>query len=281
MSGRFILVLFFLNSTLWVRAQVFKAPDYQIAGTSMTKIDDMPVPLPGIRKADIFWAKRVWRVIDLREKINEPFYFPADPQNGCESLISVLINAILADSLMAYSAVDDEFRTPLTKPELAALLQSRDTIRNRVDPFTGSALPDTIIVTPYDLSAVISFRIKEDWFFDVKRSVLDVRILGICPLREEYDRDGNFKGTRADFWVYFPDARRFLVRSTPFNRFNDAQRLSYDDIFMKRLFSSYVVKESNVYDRYIQSFLTGLDALLESERSENATFEFEHDLWEY
>jgi len=117
--------------------------------------------------------------------------------------------------------------------------------------------------------------------FDRQRSVLECRILGICPLREEYDIDGNLKGTRADFWIYFPEARNVLVKNEVFNRFNDGQRLTYDDWFFKRLFGSYVIKETNVYDRYINMYATNLDALLESERIENDTFVFEHDLWEY
>lgn len=47
------------------------------------------------------------------------------------------------------------------------------------------------------------------------------------------------------------------------------------------MFGSYIIKESNVYDRYISSYTTGIDALLESERIKNDIFIFEHDLWEY
>ncbi|MFA5492865.1 MAG: gliding motility protein GldN, partial [Bacteroidales bacterium] len=75
--------------------------------------------------------------------------------------------------------------------------------------------------------------------------------------------------------------RPYLVRYEYFNRKNDGQRLTYDDAFNKRMFGSYIIKESNVYDRYISSYTTGIDALLESERIKNDIFIFEHDLWEY
>jgi hypothetical protein len=47
-----------------------------------------------------------------------------------------------------------------------------------------------------------------------------------------------------------------------FNRENDAERRSFEDIFWKRQFSSYITKWSNVYDRKAQRYKTGLDALL-------------------
>lgn len=243
--------------------------------------DRKPVPLAWLRKADVFWAERVWRVIDLREKINQPLYYPINPTNNRINLISVLLKGLEEGTIIAYSADNDEFTIPLSPAELKKKLVRYDTIKERFDPITNEPRPDTVIEVKYDPASVIQFRIKEDWFFDKQRSVLDVRILGICPVREEYDAEGNLKGTRVDFWIYFPEARNVLAKYEVFNRFNDGQRMSYDDFFLKRFFSSYVIKASNVYDRYISPTWTGLDALLQSEEIENKIFEFEHDLWEY
>jgi hypothetical protein len=66
-----------------------------------------------------------------------------------------------------------------------------------------------------------------------------------------------------------------------FNRNNGAQRRTYDELFWKRAFGSYVVKEENVYDREIADYASGMDALLEAERIKNELFEFEHSLWEF
>ncbi|MBT6764180.1 MAG: hypothetical protein HOA90_06565, partial [Prolixibacteraceae bacterium] len=27
-----------------------------------------PMPLPSVREADVFWSKKIWRIIDMREK---------------------------------------------------------------------------------------------------------------------------------------------------------------------------------------------------------------------
>jgi hypothetical protein len=64
-------------------------------------------------------------------------------------------------------------------------------------------------------------------------------------------------------------------------RNNDAERRTFDDIFWKRMFSSYIRKETNVYDRSIVEYATGLDALLESDRVKSDIFKYEADLWQY
>lgn len=279
MKKLFVLLFVLLGLGFSNQAQVMDTPRDGVYDKIHT-INREPVPYAHLREADAFWAKRVWRVIDLREKVNHPLYYPNKPTNGRINLIGVLLQGLEEGSITAYGADNDEFTVPLTTEEIMKKLSKSDTIRDRFDPITYEPLPDTVIVTDFDASTVTMFRVKEDWFFDKQRSVLDVRILGLCPIREDYDQEGNLRGTRADFWIYFPDARQILVKNEVFNRFNDGQRLSYDDWFFKRFFGSYIVKESNVYDRYINMYATGLDGLLESERIDNDIFVFEHDLWE-
>ena len=58
------------------------------------------------------------------------------------------------------------------------------------------------------------------------------------------------------FWIYYPEARPILAKAEVFNFKNGAERLSYDDVFWKRLFASYVYKEENVFDRKITDYAT-------------------------
>ena len=124
--------------------------------------------------------------------------------------------------------------------------------------------------------------LKEDWFFDKKRSVFTVRILGICPLITDKNDKGEFRGYEPIFWVYFPAIRKELAHNEIFNLKNgSAGRLSYDDVFSKRIFNSFITKVENVYNRSIIEYATGVDALLESEKAKNELFEFEEGLWEF
>ncbi|MFN9324264.1 MAG: hypothetical protein ACK6A5_02620, partial [Flavobacteriales bacterium] len=47
------------------------------------------VPYTHIREADVMWARRVWRTIDLREKMNHPLYYPTEAINDRKSLFDV------------------------------------------------------------------------------------------------------------------------------------------------------------------------------------------------
>jgi len=240
-----------------------------------------PAALPFVREADVLWSKQVWQIIDLREKMNQPLYFPITPTNSRRSLMQVLIDGIREGSLTAYSPDNDEFTIPMTPEQLFSNIERTQTVTmQRPEPPYDEF--DTTLTISFNPADVMRFRVKEEWFFDSKRSVLDVRVLGICPVRENLDPlTGESRGDEPLFWIYYPDARTSLANSEVFNRHNDAQRMSYDDMFLRRFFSSYVYKESNVHDRRIQEYYTGLDALLEAERVKESIRNFEHDLWEY
>ncbi len=239
-----------------------------------------PIQLPYVRQADILWEKRVWQVIDLREKINHPLYFPTTTIDDRQSLMQVLISSINEGSMRAYE--DDEFTMPMTPEEIRANF-ARQEVRRFTRPEPPYEEYDSLIVIPLSTEDVTKYRVKEDWFFDSKRSVLDVRIIGICPVRERIDpQTGESLGDQPLFWVYFPEARNVLVNSPVFNRWNDAERMSLDDLFMRRMFNSYVYKESNVYDRQINEYIEyTLDQLLEAEKIKNDIRNFELDVWEY
>jgi gliding motility associated protien GldN len=240
------------------------------------------VPYTHLREADVMWATRIWRKLDLREKINHPLYYPTEAIKNRRSLAQVIVEAVQEGSLTAYDPLDDEFTITLTKAEIERKLSYVDTqyIESPDPPYD---LVMTVIPEEFDPSTVKEFRVKEDWFFDRQRSVLDVRIIGIQPVAEKIDKTtGEVRGTEPMFWVYFPEARNIFASAEVFNRQNDAERKTMEDIFWKRMFGSYIYKEKNVYDRSIGEYmLNGLDQLLEAERIKENIFILEHDLWEY
>lgn len=239
------------------------------------------IPYTHLREADVMWSKRIWRKLDLREKINQPLYFPIDRIKDRRSLTQVIMEAVREGSLTAYSASDDEFTLTLTKAEIDKIGAKTDTmyVENPDPPYD---LQMKIVVNEFDPGTVKEYRIKEDWFFDKQRSVQDVRIIGICPVADNIDPvTGEIRGSTPLFWIYFPEARNIFASAEVFNRSNDAERRTLEDVFWKRMFGSYVYKEQNVYDRRIADYKQGIHALLEAERVKDDLFILEHDLWEY
>ncbi len=246
-----------------------------------------PIAYEPIREADIMWSKLVWRIIDLRQKMNEPLYFPTIPIGERMSLIDVLMEAVDNGELTAYKpSFDDsnEFKELMTYDQVLEEFDAQDKVETTTDPVTGE--PVTIIVPgSIRTDEVLQILVKEMWFFDRKRSTMEVRIIGLCPIRVYYKADDlNQEDLQRKklFWVKFPEARNILAKKEVFNSFNDAERRSYDEIFHKRFFDGFVVQESNVYNnRMIQEYSLGVETLLESDRVEDLIFRYEHDLWEY
>ena len=142
--------------------------------------------------------------------------------------------------------------------------------------------PDTMWYTSKD---IVQYRIKEDWFFDKERSVLDVRILALAPVVYEVTEDSqgekSISGMRELFWLYFPHCRFVFNNYFVYNESNDAQWMSFDDLFWKRRFSSVIYKESNIHDRKIETYQAGVDALYESQKIRNEIRNIEHDVWSF
>ncbi len=263
------------------QASSVNVPRDGIVSTEYKKTE-RPIPYPYVREADIAWEKRMWEVIDFREKVNQAFYYPLKPSRSRKSLITILLDAIHAGELTAYDAEkDDEFTTPLSISQVDDMLQGSQKSEAVYDA-NGQYVKDTVIyVGNFDKAEVKKLRMKEVWFFDKKRSQMMVRILGLCPVREYFDDASQQIRQTPLFWVYFPEARNVLVRHSVFNPHNNAEQRSYDDIFWKRLFSSYVYKEANVYDRSIRQYAKGIDAMFESERVKDEVFQIEQQMWEY
>jgi gliding motility associated protien GldN len=227
-----------------------------------------------IREADVFFEKRIWRVIDVREKLNKPFMYPKEP------FINIIMDAAKNKEVSLYSTVDgDEFKTALTAEEAKNIGSSVDTVVT----YNPETYEEQIKVVANELNFedIKRFRVKEVWFFDKESSTLQCRILGIAPIKEVKDDKGNFRYEQPMFWAYYPTLRQVLARHEAFNPLNDAQRMTWEDVFEMRLFSSYIMKESNVYDRRIEGYKQGIDILLEGENIKNSIFNFEHDLWSY
>ncbi len=239
-----------------------------------------PVPYPSLREADILWSKRVWRIIDLRERMNLPLYYPITPKDDRYSLISILLYGIQHEGLPVYSINDDEFKIPISYEMVNERMGATDEVSEIFNPETN-LYEEVTYTSEVRVEEVKQIMVKEVWFFDRNYSRMDVRIIGLCPIREYVDENGEVV-RRQTFWINYPEARNLLARYEVFNAGNDAQRRSFDDIFIKRYFGSYIVQEANMYDnRSIESYAVGVDARLESERIKNEIFNFEHDLWEF
>ena len=237
-------------------------------------------PYPNLRESDVAYAKRVWREIDVREKMNQ---FLASPK---QRLIDVLMTAIANGELTAYDPTptkDDPNGDGFSKQLTAVQAKSRmadSVVVDKIDKNTGEKIGSSVQAGEFNPDSVVKFRIKEDWVFDRQRSIFEPRIIGIAPLIKP-KAGGVDLDYQPAFWIYFPDARPILATKEAVSKNSDATGLSFDDIFMKRIFTSYIVKVSNPKDERIKDYAQGIDKLYESEKVKKELMDWELNLWQY
>jgi gliding motility associated protien GldN len=234
---------------------------------------------PHLREADVMWRRKITRRIDVREKMNLCLSWPKNPIN------SIIVRNVNAGILTVYT--DDSLNKTYT-PEEARKRGGYEGVvtkfYNPEDPDAGSY--DTVEYNALNPDWIYGYDLVEEWVFDKKHAIMRTRILDVVPLVYKRDQSGNVTGTTTLLYhIKYDDFRKIMVNEQIYNRQNDAMRLTYDDFFEQRLFSSYITKQSNEYDIDIKGFdefkEDNLAALLEADRIRQELFIFEHDLWEY
>ncbi|MCX8143172.1 MAG: gliding motility protein GldN [Bacteroidia bacterium] len=277
-TSAYLILLFAFIERVNAQQGVFKPGDYRDGVYEKeNSVNRRLIPYTFLREADVAYKKRIWRDIDLRDKINLPLYYPLNYEASETriSLFQVLKRYAISGQIIAFS--DEQFLIPLQISDVKTKFSKCDSIEESSFDANGNEIItkvwncDSLSI----LRNILKYRLKEDWFFDKQRSVLDVRILGIQANLYIEDKE-TFKDL---FWVYYPACRPFFAKHEVFNPKNPAENRTFEDIFWKRQFNSTIVKEENVYDRMLLEYLRGIDNLLEAERIKNDLFRWEHDLW--
>lgn len=230
-----------------------------------------------VRQADVMWAGRFWRFVDVRQKMNLPLMTALNGNENQAPLWKVLQWG-MHRNIPAYR--DDAFTEKLSEREVKMAWERVDTflIASAEPPYTEIPTP---VATPFDPGGIRYFQLKEEWYFDRQRSQLDFRILGIGLVVNQTDpRSGESQGLASLFWIRFSDIEPLLESYSCYNPGNLAMPMTYQDVFRNRLFQSTIYKRDNVFDRELADYAQGLDILLEGEEMKKELRNFEEDLWE-
>ncbi len=259
-------------------------PDEAVETTVLR--DRTPLPYENLRADDAVYRHKIWREIDTREKINLPFRYSADENNGNQRFISILLQAIQDSTVTVFNSIDDRFTTPMTKEEVAKVV-SGDEIDVPIIDSNGVTSGTKKMRNDVNLDSFYRFRIKEEVIFDKESSRLFWRILGIAPVKDVITSVGVNLGPTELFWVYYPDMRATFAKYEVYNGKNFGARMSWEELFESRMFYGRIIKSTidNPYDQYIKNY-KGLSnnsilQLLEGENIKEKIFNYEQDLWSY
>ncbi|MBQ9638866.1 MAG: gliding motility protein GldN [Bacteroidales bacterium] len=246
------------------------------------------MPYAFLRQSDVVWETCIWRTIDFRERFNQFFFFPTDPNRetqGRVNLVNCIMKALENGDIEVFE--DDEMKIPKEFASLSKELHKEQhidvSIRDEWDEVID--VKDSVIYVDFDAADVLSVRLKEFWYIDKQDTRQKVRIVGLSLIRNSCrDRaDGRECTSYSMFWVPMNDmrVRNVLVKAAAYDENNNVAERSYDDIFISRYFDSFVTRETNRFNRSVQDYLTGTDAILESQQIEDRIFDIESDMWEY
>jgi gliding motility associated protien GldN len=248
--------------------------------------DRIPLAYEHLRADDAVYRHKIWREIDAREKINLPFRYSADQDNGNQRFLSILLKAIQDSVVTVFSAIDDRFTMPMTKTEVGDILLGPELEIKQFNE-KGEEIAPIRRRNELNFDSVYKFHIKEEVVFDKESSRLFFRVLGIAPVKRIITPQGLDVGETEVFWVYYPDMRETFAKYEVYNGKNYGARMSWEELFESRMFYGRIIKSTidNPYDQYIKNY-KGLSEnsilqLLEGENIKEKIFNYEQDLWSY
>ena len=263
------------------------------------------------RLDDIIWSRYIYRIIDMRYKQNYQLYFPTKSDDtDYRNLFKVIVDAVV-DGLPIYPAnpetikPDFKMTEPFAKnqiPRDAMMVVDQTEDHSDDDEFYNIATSNAMLINydsiadelrfnPFSFEDVVKNQIKymtqEVVFFDKHTSRLHTKIMAIAPLHpikitaDSTDVMGALRESIM-FWIPFDKLRPYMALQYAIPNRNETKRVTYDEFFQKRLFTSYIVGEGNMYNRWIPDY-TGDPEFVRKEQERIATelLNFEQDLWEY
>ncbi|GHU58272.1 hypothetical protein FACS189411_13400 [Bacteroidia bacterium] len=201
------------------------------------------------------WIRVIYREVDLQKEQNAPLYYPPRPLNGSMNLFSTIFQLLIDGRINAYT-YEDGYEA-FDEDHLLVLKEFLDEshIYYEEVPGRNGAAPSYIINESDIPSAdVLSYYVKEAWYFDQNNSVFDVKTLAICPLLTQSGDLGE-RETQPLFWLPYENIRPYVNNSYIMtSNVNNAKTFTVDDYFRRRMFDGEIIKTENLMNKTLRQY---------------------------
>ncbi len=227
---------------------------------------------------EVVWKRDLYRVLDLKKEKNASLYYPVEPMGNSVNLFTYIFRLILDNSINAYAYNLDGYES--FTPE------------NRVNPsdmldnyriYYEYAEDSTFVVGTSDIPSgeVLSYYIKESYYFDQRTSTYNNRVTAICPVLH---RAGEFSSEVTKypmFWLNYEEIAPLLARQTVMtSSYNNVSTMSLYDYFVKHCYEGEIYKTVNLRNLAISQYCKdSAEVKKEQQKIEKQLADFEANLW--
>ncbi|WP_321519401.1 gliding motility protein GldN [uncultured Bacteroides sp.] len=233
---------------------------------------------------EVIWKREIYRTLDLKQEKNTALYYPVEPIGDKMNLFTLIFKLIADGKIPAYEYHLDgtealtadnkiKFKDVLDRFHIYHQIKRDTQTKDTLYSIDNSDIPG---------NEVLSYFIKEVWYFDQHSSTYNSKVVAICPVLH---RSGDFSTEVIKypmFWLNYNDLGPYLVRTNVMtSNLNNTANISLEDYFTTRQYKGDIYKTTNMLNQTLAQYCPTDSAMIkEQKKIEGQLKAFEEHLWE-
>lgn len=227
---------------------------------------------------EVVWKRDIYRSLDLKKEKNASLYYPVEPMGQSANLFTYIFRLILEGSVNAYTYNLDGYES-FTEENKIAPKDLLDNYRIYYEEKDGE-----YVVGKSDIpsSEVLSYYIKESYYYDQRTATYNQRVTAICPVLHRAEEFTTEVTKYPMFWLNYDEIAQILAQQPIVtSSYNNVSTMTIDDYFTKNCYDGEIYKTVNLRNLALNQYCKDTTAIKkEQENIEKQLTTFRSNLWE-
>lgn len=227
---------------------------------------------------EVVWKRDIYRSLDLKKEKNASLYYPVEPMGQSVNLFTYIFRLILEGSVNAYTYNLDGYES-FTEENKIAPKDLLDNYRIYYEEKDGE-----YVVGKSDIpsSEVLSYYIKESYYYDQRTATYNQRVTAICPVLHRAEEFTTEVTKYPMFWLNYDEIAQILAQQPIVtSSYNNVSTMTIDDYFTKNCYDGEIYKTVNLRNLALNQYCKDTTAIKkEQENIEKQLTTFRSNLWE-